>query len=36
MKAMGTSDFHRIGGIDPKKLVDEYKDRALGELSDAE
>jgi hypothetical protein len=33
---MGTSNFHRIGGIDPKNLVDEYKDRALGELSDAE
>jgi hypothetical protein len=36
MKAMGTSNFHRIGGIDPKNVVDEYKDRALGELSDAE
>jgi hypothetical protein len=36
MKAMGTSNLHRIGGIDPKNVVDEYKDRALGELSDAE
>jgi hypothetical protein len=33
---MGTSNLHRIGGIDPKNVVDEYKDRALGELSDAE
>lgn len=33
---MGTSNFHRIGGIDPKNLVDGYEDRALGELSDAE
>jgi hypothetical protein len=36
MKAMGTSNCHRIGSIDPKNVVDEYKDRALGELSDAE
>jgi hypothetical protein len=36
MKAMGTSNLHRIGGIDPKNVVDEYKDRALKELSDAE
>src|SRR5882757_5236550 len=36
MKAMGTSNLHRIGGIDPKNVVDDYKDRALGELSDAE
>jgi hypothetical protein len=36
MKTMGTSNFHRIGSIDPKNVVDEYKDRALGELSDAE
>ncbi len=36
MKAIGTSKLHRIAGIDPKNLVDEYKDRALGELSDAE
>jgi hypothetical protein len=36
MKAMGTSDLHRISSIDPKNVVDEYKDRALGELSDAE
>jgi hypothetical protein len=33
---MGTSNFHRIGSIDPKNVLDEYKDRALGELSDAE
>jgi len=33
---MGTSNLHRVGGIDPKNVVDEYKDRALGELSDAE
>jgi hypothetical protein len=33
---MGTSNLHRIVGIDPKNLVDEYKDRALRELSDAE
>lgn len=33
---MGTSNFHRIHSIDPKNVVDEYKDRALGELSDAE
>jgi len=33
---MGTSNFHRIGNLDPKNVVDEYKDRALGELSDAE
>jgi hypothetical protein len=36
MKAMGTSNLHRIGSIDPKNVVDDYKDRALGELSDAE
>jgi hypothetical protein len=36
MKAMGTSNFHRIGGIDPNNVVDAYKDRALGELSDVE
>jgi hypothetical protein len=36
MKAMGTSNLHRIGTIDPKNVVDEYKVRALGELSDAE
>jgi hypothetical protein len=33
---MGTSNFHRIDSIDPKNLVDEYKDRALRELSDVE
>lgn len=33
---MGTSNLHRIGGIDPKNVLDDYKDRALGELSDAE
>ena len=33
---MGTSNFHRIGSIDPKNLGDEYEDRALGELSDAD
>jgi hypothetical protein len=33
---MGTSNFHSIGGIDPKNVVDEYRDRALAELSDAE
>lgn len=33
---MGTSNFHRIDSIDPKNVVEEYKDRALGELSDAE
>jgi len=33
---MGTFNLHRIGSIDPKNVVDEYKDRALGELSDAE
>jgi hypothetical protein len=33
---MGTSNLHRIGSIDPKNVVDDYKDRALGELSDAE
>jgi hypothetical protein len=36
MKAMGTSNLHRIGGINPKNVVDEYEDRALRELSDAE
>jgi hypothetical protein len=36
MKAMGTSKLHRIGSIDPKNVLDEYKDRALGDLSDAE
>jgi hypothetical protein len=36
MKAMGTSNFHRIDTIDPKNVVEQYKDRALGELSDAE
>src|SRR5258708_35919767 len=36
MKAMGTFNLHRIGSIDPKNVVDEYKVRALGELSDAE
>src|ERR1700692_1988297 len=36
MKAMGTSNLHRIVGIDPKNVVNEYMDRALGELSDAE
>jgi hypothetical protein len=36
MKAMGTSNLHRIGSIDPKNVVGDYKDRALGELSDAE
>src|ERR1700689_2692185 len=35
MKAMGKSN-HRIGSIDPKNVVDEYRDRALAELSDAE
>ena len=34
--ARGTSNLHRIGNIDPRNVVDEYKDRALGELSDAE
>ena len=33
---MGTSNLHRISSIDPKNVVDEYKGRALGELSDAE
>lgn len=33
---MGTSNFHRIDSIDPKNVGDEYKDRALGELSDAD
>jgi len=33
---MGTSNLHRIGGIDPKNVLDEYRGRALGELSDAE
>src|SRR5882757_722652 len=33
---MRTSNAHRIGGIDPKNVVDEYRDRALRELSDAE
>ena len=32
---MGTSNFHRIDSIDPKNVMDEYKDRALGELTDA-
>jgi hypothetical protein len=36
MKAMRTSNTHRIDGIDPKNVVDEYRDRALRELSDAE
>ena len=35
-KAMGTSDRHRIDGIDPQNVAGEYNDRALGELSDAE
>jgi len=33
---MGTSNPHRIDGIDPKNVGDEYKNRALGELSDAD
>ena len=33
---MVTSNFHRIDSIDPKNVGDEYKDRALGELSDAD
>ena len=33
---MGTSNLHRISGIDPKNIVDEYEVRALGDLSDAE
>jgi hypothetical protein len=33
---MRTSNRQRVAGIDPKNVVDEYKDRALGELSDAE
>jgi hypothetical protein len=33
---MGPSNLHRIGGIDPKNVLDEYKGRALGDLSDAE
>jgi hypothetical protein len=33
---MGTSNPHRIGGIDPSNVVEEYRDRALRELSDAE
>ena len=33
---MGVSNLHRISSIDPNEVVDEYKDRALGELSDAE
>ena len=33
---MGTSNLRRISGIDPKNVVDEYKDRAFRELSDAE
>jgi hypothetical protein len=33
---MGTPNFHRVDSIDPKNLVDEYKDRALRELGDAE
>jgi hypothetical protein len=33
---MGTSNLHRIGSIDPKNVVDDYKDRALAELSDAQ
>jgi len=33
---MRTSNAHRIGGIDPKNVVDEYRDRALRELSDAQ
>jgi hypothetical protein len=33
---MGPSNLHRIGSIDPKNLLDEYRSRALGDLSDAE
>ena len=33
---MGPSNLHRIGSIDPKNVFDEYKGRALGDLSDAE
>ena len=33
---MGSANLHRISGIDPKNVVDEYTDRALRELSDAE
>jgi hypothetical protein len=33
---MGPSNLHRIGSIDPKNILDEYKGRALGDLSDAE
>jgi hypothetical protein len=36
MKAMGTSNLHRISGIDPKNIADEYEGRALGDLSDTE
>ena len=33
---MGTSKLHQIAGIDPQNVVDEYQDRALRDLSDAE
>jgi len=33
---MGASGRHRVAGIDPKNVLDGYRDRALGELSDAE
>jgi hypothetical protein len=33
---MATSNFHRIGGVDPKNIVDEYQDRGFRELSDVE
>jgi hypothetical protein len=36
MKAVAASNLRRIVGIDPKKVVDDYKDRVLGDLSDAE
>jgi hypothetical protein len=35
-EVMGTSNSHRIAGIDPKNVEDEYQDRALRELTDAE
>ena len=36
VKAMRMSNRHRVVDIDPKSVVDDYKDRVLSELSDAE
>ena len=32
---MGTSNLHRIGGIDPKNVVDEYNGWASAKIRDS-